>query len=176
MLSCFSCVQLCATLWTVTRQAPPSMGFSRQEYWSGLPCPPLGDLPNPGIKPASLTSPVLAGRFFTTSTIWEAQINYTPIKIIKKRQRCICGYTFLGTIFKDILKSWFCHFPSESQKTHTHFPFLCIFRFCLHMMKRTAKTINYPRSNQLHNHLASTGRPRIKYCWKFGAKDLHWIK
>ena len=49
------------------------MAFSRQEYWSGLPFPSLGDLPDPGIKPMSLTSPALAGRFFTTSTTWEAQ-------------------------------------------------------------------------------------------------------
>ena len=53
-------------------QAPLSMGFSRQEYWSGLPCPPLGDLPNPGIKPTSLTCPVLAGGFFTTTATYEA--------------------------------------------------------------------------------------------------------
>ena len=46
-----SCVQLFATLWTVAHQAPPSMGFSRQEYWSGLPFPSPGDLPNPGIEP-----------------------------------------------------------------------------------------------------------------------------
>ena len=52
-------------------QAPPSMGFSRQEYWNRLPCPP-GDLPNPGIEPASLMSSALAGRFFTTSATWEA--------------------------------------------------------------------------------------------------------
>ena len=69
MLSHFSHVRLCATLWTVARQAPTSMGFSRQEYWSGLPLPPPGDLPNPEIKPASLTSPALAGGFFTTSAI-----------------------------------------------------------------------------------------------------------
>ena len=50
-----SCVWLFATLWTVARQAPLSMGFSRQEYWSGLPCPPPGDLPNPGIEPGSPT-------------------------------------------------------------------------------------------------------------------------
>ena len=50
-----SCVQLFATLWTVSYQAPPSMGFSRQEYWSGLPFPSPGDLPNPGIKPGSPT-------------------------------------------------------------------------------------------------------------------------
>ena len=59
MLSRFSCVQLFATPWTVARQAPLSMGFSRQEYWSGLPCPPPQDLPNPGIKPVSPASPAL---------------------------------------------------------------------------------------------------------------------
>ena len=48
------------------------MGFSRQEYWSGLPCSPPGDLPHPGIKPLSLMSPTLVGGFFTTSTTWEA--------------------------------------------------------------------------------------------------------
>ena len=53
--------------WTIACQAPLSMGFSRQEHWSGLPCPSPGDLLDPGIKPMSLTSPALAGRFFTTS-------------------------------------------------------------------------------------------------------------
>ena len=51
--------------WTIACQAPLSMGFSRQEYWSGLPCPPSGDLPDPGIKPMSLVSPALAGGLFT---------------------------------------------------------------------------------------------------------------
>ena len=59
MLSCFSHVHLFATLWTVACQAPLSMGFSRQEYWSGLPCPPPGDLRDPGIKPMSPASPAL---------------------------------------------------------------------------------------------------------------------
>ena len=49
------------TLWTVAHQAPLSMGFSRQEYCSGLLCPPPGDLPDPGIEPRSLMSPALAG-------------------------------------------------------------------------------------------------------------------
>ena len=53
MLNCFCHVQLSATLWTVDCQVPLSMGFSRQEYWSGLPCPTLGDLPDPGMKPVS---------------------------------------------------------------------------------------------------------------------------
>ena len=51
------------------------MGFSKQEYWSGLPFPPPGDLPSPGIEPMSLTSPALEGRFFTTSATWEATLN-----------------------------------------------------------------------------------------------------
>ena len=72
MLSHFSHVQLFATLWTVAGWGPRSMGFSRQEYWSGLPYLPLENLLNPGIEPVSLTSPPLAGRFFTTSAIWEA--------------------------------------------------------------------------------------------------------
>ena len=61
------------TLWTVAHLAPLSVEFSRQEYWSGLPCPTLGNPPNPGIEQASLMSPALAGGFFTTSTTWEAQ-------------------------------------------------------------------------------------------------------
>ena len=51
------------------------MKFSRQEYWSGMPFPTSGDLPNPGIEPVSLASPALAGRFFTTSSTWEALVD-----------------------------------------------------------------------------------------------------
>ena len=67
MLSRFSHVRLFVTLWIVAHQALLSMGFPRQEHWSGLPCPPPGDLPDPGIKPESPVSPALAGRFFTTA-------------------------------------------------------------------------------------------------------------
>ena len=59
------------TLWTAAHQAPLPMGFSRQEYWSGLPCTPPRDLPNPGIESLFLVSPALAGRFCTTSATWE---------------------------------------------------------------------------------------------------------
>ena len=59
-------VQLFVTLWTVACQAPLPVGFSKQKYWSGLPFPPPGDLPYPGTKPTSPTSPVLTGMFFTT--------------------------------------------------------------------------------------------------------------
>ena len=61
MLDLFSHVQLFATVWTVACQAPLSMEFSRQEYWSGLPCPPSGDLPNPWIEPTSPAAPALQG-------------------------------------------------------------------------------------------------------------------
>ena len=73
-LSHFSCVQLFATLWTVACQTPLSMGFSRQESWSGLPCPPPGNLPHPGIKLESFMTPALGGKFFTTRTPWEATL------------------------------------------------------------------------------------------------------
>ena len=72
VLSHFDCVRLFATLWTIAHQALLCMGFSRREYWSGLPCPSPGDLPHSGIEPISLTIPALAGRFFITSTTWEA--------------------------------------------------------------------------------------------------------
>ena len=62
------------TLWTVTCQAPLSMAFSRQEPWSGLPCPPPGDLPGPGVEPGSPMSPTLAG-FFSTSVTRKAHWN-----------------------------------------------------------------------------------------------------
>ena len=68
MLSHFSHVQLFAILWTRARQAPLSMGFSRQEYWSGLPCPPPGDLPDPGIEPG-----LTAGGFFTAEPLGKPQ-------------------------------------------------------------------------------------------------------
>ena len=81
VLSHFSHVQFFVTLWTVAHQAPLSMGLSRQEYWSGLLCPAPGDLPNPGIEPASLISPALAGKFFTTSANWEAHLHSKHLKL-----------------------------------------------------------------------------------------------
>ena len=72
VLSRFSRVWLLGTLWAAAHQAPLSMGFFRQEYWSGLPCPPPGDLPDSGIEPPSHIS--CTGRwFFTTGATWEAQ-------------------------------------------------------------------------------------------------------
>ena len=97
VLSCFSHVWLFATLWTVTFQAPLSIGFSRQEYWSGLPCPPPGDLPHPGIEPVSLMSPALKGGFFTTSATWKSwavellitNLMLICIKVLLERTRTV---------------------------------------------------------------------------------------
>ena len=74
MLNYFSRIPLFVTLWTVAHQDPLSTGFSKQEYWSGLPYPPPGDLPDLGIKSKSVMSPALAGDFFNTSAIWEAPV------------------------------------------------------------------------------------------------------
>ena len=75
---CARSLQLHPTLctqWTVAHQASLTIGFSRQEYWSGLLCPPPGDLSDPRMEPVSLMSPVLAGGFSTTITTWEATLS-----------------------------------------------------------------------------------------------------
>ena len=72
------------TPWTIARQAPLSMEFSRQKYWSGLPFPSLRDLPNPGIKPVSVTPPVLAAEFSTTTATWGAPTD--PGNLSKKEE------------------------------------------------------------------------------------------
>ena len=74
--ACVLSPQSCWTLCDPIDCSPPGslfMGFSRQEYWSELLCPSPRDLPDPGVQPASLMSPALAGRFFTTSATWEVQ-------------------------------------------------------------------------------------------------------
>ena len=94
MLSRFSCVPLFKTIWTVAHQASLSMGLSRQEYWSGFPCPFPRDLPDPGIELFTLRSFALAGEYFTTSATWEA---------------LFCFY--------NILKKWilYSHFRNEKK-------------------------------------------------------------
>ena len=102
MLSHLSCVQLFVTPWTVARQAPLSLGFSRQEYWRGLPCSSPGDLPATGIELAPLMSPTLTGGFFPTSATWEALFpgrpyvleeegnvrgSYLPVRVWPRRLR-----------------------------------------------------------------------------------------
>ena len=78
-LSRFSRVRLFVTLWTVACQAPLSIGFSRQEHWSGLPCSPPGGLSDPGIESTSLGSPALAGGFFTTLATSKAPLQCVAV-------------------------------------------------------------------------------------------------
>ena len=82
--SMLSQVQLFVTLWIVARQAPLSMGFSRQEYWSELPFPSPGNLPNPGIEPMSLVSPALAGGLFITEPPEKSIYTHTYIEKLTK--------------------------------------------------------------------------------------------
>ena len=77
--SLFSYVQLLVTPWTVAHQAPLSMGFPRQEYWSGLPCPPPGDLPNPGIEPVSRCVSYIAGSIFTSEPPGKPSVSWMCI-------------------------------------------------------------------------------------------------
>ena len=86
VLSCFSGVRLFVTLWTVAGQAPLSMGFSWQEYWSGLPFPSPGDLLDPGIEPMS---PAMAGGFFTTEPPGEHNYKYSKMKSIPAKLKSL---------------------------------------------------------------------------------------
>ena len=91
---CAQLPQSCLThyhLWTVDRQTPLSMRLSMQEYWSELLCPPPGDLPNPGIKSASLASPALVGGFFTPGTTREQGVIF--LKIFIYLAVCGLGYS-----------------------------------------------------------------------------------
>ena len=109
VLSHFSHLQVWATLWKAAHQALLSMGFSRQEYWSGPQCPPPGDLPDPGIEHGLNAFPAVADSLSTTSTIWKAQAKLT-------------GSFFLGRLFNKLAvfncickKHWFCSFKGKKQ-------------------------------------------------------------
>ena len=102
------CVWPFAIPWTVAHQDPLSMGFSRREYWSGLPCPSPGDLPDPGIKPVFLTSPSLAGWFFTISTPWQWKCSKDAKKVPKERieQHVKMQIYTEASTFRDLVRNW----------------------------------------------------------------------
>ena len=127
MLSCFSCVQLFSTLRTVAHKAPLSIEFSRQEYWSGQSFPYPGDLPNPSIAPTSLTSPALAGRFFTISSTWEtiAQMlllllsRFSRVRLCDPRDCSLPGFSIHGVLQARILEWVVIPFSRESSQDQT---------------------------------------------------------
>ena len=98
-----SCLTLCGPM-TVAFQAPLSMEFSRQEYWSGLPCPTPGDLPDPGIKPMSLASPALVGGFFTTALPGKP---LSPLGNWQKNRVCSENFTLELPFYPILLVKWF---------------------------------------------------------------------
>ena len=101
------------TTWTVAHQAPLSMGFSRQGYWCGLPCPPPADISDPGTKPVSLESPTLAGVFFTTSATWHLTAVLLPGKPHGRRSLVGCS-------------PWGRKESDTTERLHFHFSLSCI--------------------------------------------------
>ena len=101
VLSRFGHVSLFAILWPIAHHALLFTGFSRQRYWSGLPCSPPGALPDPGIKPVSLTSPTLVGGFFTSNTTWEAHKVLCTLVNVK-------GWITVSTRKVKVMFSWIC--------------------------------------------------------------------
>ena len=108
-------------------QSPLSMGFSRQEYWRGLPCPSPGDLSDPGIEPMSLTSPALVDGFFTTSTTWETPPSLSWVVKSRKKKKFINKepsiIVFKKGLFRVLIKKSFTkkqHFPWKFYKMCTN--------------------------------------------------------
>ena len=120
-VSPFSCVQLFVTLWTTACQASLSVGFSSQEYWSGLPCPPPRNLPDLGVEPKSLMSPALAEGFFTTSTAWKGHLYVNSYKKLTFKSKSFEneilfeGFIFCKSFFHVFLQlqCWLLFFSSD---------------------------------------------------------------
>ena len=173
VLSRFCHVQLFCSPWTVVRQAPLSMGFSRQEQWSGLSFLILGYLPDPGIKTASLMSPALADGFFTTKATGET---YKAILFLASHlptsplQTSLTGFggwrqwyaqsgNFFFTVWVSASNIDLC-FPILSVISHCFFPFL---------QDQSSSCIYYPHLNYLEKPsspftINSFGRYMSTYC------------
>ena len=124
-----SAVSDSATLWTVACQAP----LFRQEYWSGLPCPPPGDLPDPGKEPSSLVSPALPGRFFNASATWEA-VNLMEVLFHDGSLKSLCAQDSK-------------HMPGFRGRPHwVEFPELPLTVYCLTL------TLPQERNTPPHTH------------------------
>ena len=121
------------TPWTAAHQASLFMGFSRQEHWSELPCPPPGDLPNPGIKPVSFSSPALTGRFYTTSTTWEVLYEayfLSAISMNRNRTSCELKNSFTNSYYKHLFSIKF--YSVLSTFSGFYYLHLRTLQYCLH--------------------------------------------
>ena len=113
MLSCFSCVWLFVTLWTVACQAPLFMGFSRQEYWSGLPCPSPGHLPDPGIEPASLNISCTGRQVIYMCTYLHFEVSFFLFSLNERFFKFYSALQFskVSHMISYLLKCFFGHTP-----------------------------------------------------------------
>ena len=127
--------QLCLTLCTprtAACQFPLSVGFSRREYWSGLPFPPPGDLPNPGVDPESLVSPALVGGFFTTGATWEAPCNSGhPVNVDWRNETSPLSHRWRASRLPSARNETdqffnFSGFPPLHLLSYNHQPILCL--------------------------------------------------
>ena len=131
VLSNFTRFQLFAHPWTIACQVSLFTGFSRQEYWNCFLCPPPGDLPDPGIQSATLTSPATAGQYFSISTIsWERLIFMNCI--IRMQWFLVC-FVLWSSFTSDKIRNntevhsqsfwkkiWVCQYTHTHTHTHTH--------------------------------------------------------
>ena len=187
----FSHEWLYATPWTVAHQAPLSMGFSRQEYWSGLPCPTPGDFPDPGMEPTSLTSPALAGSFLTISTTWETTHTHTHTHTHKDRyvsaythmhictyiQTYVHTYMYLETehICKTVLSPLSRVFQYVALETHVYSPTLARDR---HTSSDTSWVYHDTQKPLLTLKLFCPGDAYIGFDWEnpnFGNNCIKWL-
>ena len=155
------CVQLLATLWTVAHQASLSMRFSRQEYyWSGLLCPPPGDLPDRGIQPESLMFPALADGFFITSATWEAMCVFSRYWEMK--------YTELPqeVLAYKLYQIWSLLGSSSNKSASSG-----VDRF-IHSNLRTSKQLSWTHKNSLSNSDKNYWRGQGTGAPSF--RKLHW--
>ena len=145
-----SCVWFFVTLCTEGRHTSMSVEFSRQEYWNESPFPPPRDLPDPGIEPSSLISPLLAGEFLTTSATWEdpyeaprpsiCQRSYKPSKFNQRKYRFLSIYWSLDRAFKAV----FCPVPCERALS-------CVWLFANPWTEahQTPQSMGFPREEYL---------------------------
>ena len=159
VLCCFSPVWLCVALWTIACQASLSMGFSRQEYWSGLLCPPLEDLPDPGIEPASLVSTFIGMRVHVF--LWIPILPCSYYDLLR-----FWGHMRIGAIFSfcswktdlEILRNVLIVFHQDSNRTED--PHSCLFiQPCLELFVLFFKISNITDVVKVHLSPSATSLP-----------------
>ena len=141
VLCCAKSLQSCPTLWPYGLYSSPGSsvcGILQQEYWSGLPCPPPGDLPIPGIEPSSLVSSAVAGGFFTTAPPGKPQTSGMVEVLISLSSSLSIFFIYFEASwqgvyrFKNATSSWqICHFFFHDVLTYFHLSLVCLCQYSL---------------------------------------------